>query len=157
LAGAGGKPGNFPAKCGPTDSAIFFGDTIMKTRGSIFIAFIFFCVAACAAAAPVQIVSPAKEDVVRNNSGDVAIQVEIDESLLKGRAESGARSIRILLDGNKAAEGSGPTFALSGVERGGHTLQAVLVDASGQSLSVSDPVAFTMAQASVNAPPLRKK
>jgi hypothetical protein len=129
----------------------------MRKCGLTFVAMTFYCAMACAEAAPVEILSPAKEDVIHINSGELMVSVQVDEALTKGRAESGPRVIRILLDGKPAAEGAGPGFTLSGVERGQHTLQAALIDAGGQTLSVSDPVPFTMSPASVNSPTRRKK
>ena len=128
----------------------------MKKFRSIFLAVALFGAMACAGAAPVEILSPAIDDVIHSNSGDLAVSVQVDAALTKGRAENGARKIRILLDGKPAAEGPGPGFALTGVERGQHTLQATLVDAGGQILSVSNPVAFTMWKASTAAPQRRK-
>lgn len=112
----------------------------------------FACVPA--GAAQVAILTPAPQDTIHDNSGNMAVEVRVEPPT----DPNGGTSIRILLDGKRAAPDSrGTKFALQGVERGEHRLQALLIDRQGQTLSVSDTVTFTMWQASVNAPPRKKQ
>ncbi|MFL6582602.1 MAG: hypothetical protein ACJ8G2_17820, partial [Burkholderiales bacterium] len=94
-----------------------------------------------------------QNDVVHNNEGIMRVDVELDAGI--GPA---AQAIRILLDGKPAApDAFANSFTLEGVERGEHWLQALLLDAQGRTLQVSDTVFFTMWQASVNNPALKRR
>ena len=107
-----------------------------------------------AGAAQVAILAPVQQDTIHDNSGNMAVKVKVEPPIDPRKGTS----IRILLDGKPAAPDSpGMSFALTGVERGEHWLQALLIDAQGQTLSVSDTIHFTMWQASVNAPPRKPK
>ncbi len=90
----------------------------------------------------VAIVQPAHEATVHDNQGNVAVQVAVSPSLAP------RDRIVVLLDGRPAARQAGTAVALSGVERGEHTLQALVVDANGATLATSQPVTFYMWQAS---------
>ena len=103
-----------------------------------------------AGAAQVTIVAPEQHGVVHDNEGNLAVDVKVDPPIDPDEGTS----IRIVLDGKPATRASAATsFTLQGVERGEHWVQALLVDRTGKTLSVSDTVYFTMWQASVNAPP----
>jgi hypothetical protein len=116
---------------------------------------VFACVAmagsqaALAQAASVAIVSPQNEETLHDNSGNVAVVLAVT-----GERQRGTRLV-LLLDGNLAASGGGSRFALSGVERGTHTLQAQLVDPGGNPRASSGVVTFYMWQAS-RLSPLRR-
>ncbi len=107
-----------------------------------------------AGAAQVAILAPAQHDTIHDNSGNLQVDVAVEPpTLLQDRM-----SIRILLDGKRASPDSPDmSFALEGVERGEHWLQALLIDRQGQTLAVSATVYFTMWQASVNSPARQKK
>jgi hypothetical protein len=112
----------------------------------------FVCVPADAA--QVTILAPAQEDTIHDNSGSLTIEVRVEPPI----EPRDGTSIRMLLDGKRAApDASGTSFALEGVERGQHWLQALLIDRQGQTLSVSDTVRFTMWQASINSPARQKQ
>ena len=89
----------------------------------------------------VAIVQPANEETVHDNQGNVAVQVAVSPGLAPGDR------IVLVLDGRPVRQQTGTTFALSGVERGAHTLQAQVVDANGATLAASRPVTFYMWQA----------
>jgi hypothetical protein len=107
------------------------------------------CQAALAQAASVAIASPQNEETLHDNNGNVAVQLTVG-----GDKPPGAQIV-LLLDGNPVAGGGGTRFALTGVERGAHTLQAQLVDATGSPRASSAVVTFYMWQAS-RLSPLRK-
>jgi hypothetical protein len=90
----------------------------------------------------VAIVQPANDETVHDNQGNVAVQVAVSPSLTAGAG------IVVLLDGQPVARQTDATFALSGIERGTHTLQAQVVGAGGATLAASPPVTFHMWQAS---------
>ena len=107
-----------------------------------------------AGAAQVAILAPVQQDTIHDNAGNLAVEVKVEPPTDPRKGTS----IRILLDGKPAApDSAGMTFALTGVERGEHWLQALLIDPQGQTLSVSDTVHFTMWQASKNSPARKKK
>ena len=112
----------------------------------------FACVSA--GAAQVSLLAPVDQDTIHDNSGNLAVAVKVDPPI----DPKDGTSIRILLDGKPAArDSSGMSFTLTGVERGEHSLQALLIDRQGHTLSVSKTVDFTMWQASVNALPRKRK
>jgi len=90
----------------------------------------------------IAIVQPANEGTVHDNEGNVIVQVAVFPSLAPGH------QVALVLDGRPVAQQTGTTVALSGVERGAHTLQAQVVDAGGATLAASQPVTFSMWQAS---------
>ncbi len=67
---------------------------------------------------------------------------------------AGAARISLLLDGKPAADAadSGGHFTLSQVDRGTHTLTALVQDAAGQTICQSQTVTFHVHQPSVQAP-----
>jgi hypothetical protein len=92
--------------------------------------------------ASVAIVQPANEETVHDNEGNVSVQVAVSPRLAPGDR------IVLLLDGRPVSQQPGTTLALSGVERGTHTLQAQVVDTNGATLAASQLVTFHMWQAS---------
>ncbi|MEO8159394.1 MAG: hypothetical protein ABI648_16470 [Betaproteobacteria bacterium] len=109
---------------------------------------------ATAGAARLTILAPAQHDTIHDNSGNMVVTVRVDPPL----DPQDGTSIRILLDGkNVTAKKSGAGYALTGVDRGEHSVQAALVDRNGQTLRESEPVQFTMWQASISNPARHKK
>jgi hypothetical protein len=82
------------------------------------------------------------------SEGPVNVQVNVDPRLQPGH------SMQILLDGvNISAEGSTSLSAtLSQVDRGTHSLQAKVIDGSGETVVSSTTVMFHVQQTSVNSP-----
>ena len=96
-----------------------------------------------AAAATIVIASPAHEETLYDNTGNVAVAVTI-----QGAAPAGAR-IRVLLDGRPyGADRRSSSFTLTEVERGEHTLQVQLVDPAGSVIASSPTVTFYLWRAS---------
>jgi hypothetical protein len=109
---------------------------------------------ASAGAAQIAILSPAQQDTIHDNSGNMVVKVKVEPPIDPRKGTL----IRILLDSKPAAPDSqGLSFTLEGVERGEHQLQALLIDPKGQTTAVSGTINFTMWQASVNAPPRKPK
>jgi hypothetical protein len=118
------------------------------------VALLFGFACAAAGAAQIAIISPVQQDTIHDNSGNMVVKVEVEPAIDRQKGTL----VRILLDGNPAAPDSkGMSFTLEGVERGEHWLQALLIDAQGQTTAVSATIHFTMWQASVNAPPRKPK
>ena len=98
-----------------------------------------------ASAADVEIFKPKNQETVHNNSGNVTVEVM---ALLDP-----GHTVRLLIDGDRAAPDSRDlTFRLQGVERGEHTLQAVVLDRRGDVVKRSKAVTFFMWQASQQFP-----
>ncbi|MDN5848933.1 MAG: DUF4124 domain-containing protein, partial [Nitrococcus sp.] len=94
------------------------------------------------------IVEPQPEATVRNNPGTVAVRFNVEPELREGDR------IQLLLDGQPVATG-GPTadtVALQQVNRGAHTLSALIKDKAGEVIARADPVTFYMFRPSVHIP-----
>lgn len=75
------------------------------------------------------IVSPANDEAVRENAGNVTIKVEIRPELQPGHR------LRIYLDDERLDNGgTRTTVSLSNVSRGTHTIRAEIVDGDGKVL-----------------------
>ncbi|UCH47584.1 MAG: hypothetical protein JSU95_16210 [Betaproteobacteria bacterium] len=102
-------------------------------------------IAATVDAADIEIYQPKNEETVHNNDGNVTVEVM---ALLDP-----GYTIRLLIDGDRAAPDSRDlTFRLRGIERGEHTLQALILDERGYVVTRSQPVVFFMWQASSQFP-----
>lgn len=84
------------------------------------------------------IASPANDEGVRANDGTLTVVVGVDPELQPGHL------VEILLDGGLAGSANATSVALTEIERGTHTLEARIVDASGTVLATSSPVTFHM-------------
>ncbi len=74
-------------------------------------------------------VSPANDATIRDNQGNVAVQLNIEPPLRNGH------SIALSIDGDRQGQTvATTTFTLSNLERGTHQLQASIVDAQGSEL-----------------------
>jgi hypothetical protein len=105
------------------------------------------CVAATATSAQdISIVAPAAEETVHDNLGNVTVVVSHNPAPPSSK-------VRILVDGQQAGPAQqSDTFALEGIERGAHTLQAQLLAPSGKVLATSAPVTFYLWKASILLP-----
>jgi hypothetical protein len=102
---------------------------------------LYVLLAGAAQAAEVAIVQPAHEETIHSNQGKLTVK-------LQRTGAPGAR-VKIVLDGAPLKQTyRTDVIELTGIERGSHTLQAVLLDAKGEQLAASQPVSFYMWQAS---------
>ncbi len=92
----------------------------------------------------IAVVKPAGNSTVFNNAGNVGVTVAVSPAL---RTDAGDR-IALILDGRQIAVRSATHFKLSGITRGEHSLEAQVVDSSGNALISSNPVKFHLWQAS---------
>jgi len=94
------------------------------------------------------IVSPSDDSSVRENAGNVSVVAELEPELQPGH------KVRLMLDGKPEQEGRQTAFMLLNVDRGTHSANIEVVDASGNVLIVSEPITFTLQRYSIlNAPP----
>lgn len=92
----------------------------------------------------IAVVEPAGDATVFDNAGNVEVTVAVSPAL---RADAGDR-IALILDGRRISVRRATHFKLSGIARGEHTLEAQVVDSSGNALIASNPVKFYLWQAS---------
>jgi hypothetical protein len=92
------------------------------------------------------ITSPEDQAVLRENSGDVAVSIQLDPALQQGD------KVAVILDGKEIGQGAGTTLTLSNVDRGTHTLQAAVKDADGKTLIESPTISFTVKRTSLLQP-----
>ncbi|QLQ33205.1 MAG: DUF4124 domain-containing protein [Candidatus Thiothrix singaporensis] len=90
-----------------------------------------------------KITSPAAEDAVRSNDGAVAVSLSLKPKLKAGDG------IVLYLDSKQVAAGESLSFNLTEVERGEHSVFAVLNDAKGNIIQNTEPVKFSVLRHSV--------
>ncbi len=105
---------------------------------------------ALTAYAKLVIVEPALEATIWNTGGIVPVAVVLEPEL------DAAKGHRIAVDFNgerlPAELTKNQEFTLTGVERGTHTLQAHVIDASGKKIISTGPITFYVKQGSALAP-----
>ncbi len=83
-------------------------------------------------------ITPGNEQVIRSNDGTVNISMALEPPLRSGNGDR----VTVKLDG-VAMRGPAPmSFKYPGLDRGTHTLQAIVVDANGKQLIQTDTVTF---------------
>lgn len=75
-----------------------------------------------------EIRSPAHDSTVRDNTGDIRVQVSLQPALADGH------QLVLFLDGVEFARGRRYNATAKNVDRGSHTLEAVVYDAKGKAL-----------------------
>lgn len=97
----------------------------------------------------IRIVSPAQDDTVRDNSGNVAVSAALKPALNKAAGDR----LQFYLDGQTEGKPrSGGRTVLQGLDRGAHTLEAAVIDRSGKELKRSPAIRFYLHRQSVNFP-----
>jgi len=91
-----------------------------------------------------EIVSPADDEAIRSNAGDVTIGFRSEPGLREGDR------VEILIDGERFGEPSRNDLqTVSNVDRGSHRLTARVIDASGEPIATAGPVTFHLLRAAV--------
>ena len=85
-----------------------------------------------------EIVSPADDEPVRENAGNITIVTNLNPRLQRGHR------VRLMMDGAVVQEGSQASFDLANVDRGTHTIAVEIVDERGQVLIRSEQSTFHM-------------
>lgn len=86
--------------------------------------------------------SPAKGAAVRANNGNVMVHFDLQPALQPGHG------LVVYMDGKQVANGSATVYSLKAVDRGEHTVFAVLHDQNNDVLKNTQPVRFTVLRAS---------
>lgn len=83
----------------------------------------------------VAVTSPANDESIRNNAGNITLQGNVTPGLRSGHR------LRWILDGEPLDE-RGAAVSLSNVDRGTHTVKLEVVDGDGEVLAASSSVTF---------------
>lgn len=87
-----------------------------------------------------KITSPESGEAVRANGGNLTVTIGLKPKLKAGDG------ITLYLDSKQVASGSSLSFPLTELERGNHTVFAVLNDASGNIIQNTETVTFSLLQ-----------
>lgn len=85
-----------------------------------------------------RITRPGDGESIRDNAGNVNIDLELKPKLLAGD------TIDLYLDGQSVGGGRSTAITLSDMDRGTHSLQAVVKSPAGQVMARSNSVTFTL-------------
>ena len=85
-----------------------------------------------------KITSPTAEEAIRANEGTLAVSISLKPQLKAGDG------VTLYLDAKQVATGASLSFNLTDVERGEHSVFAVLNDAGGDIIQNTEPVKFSV-------------
>ena len=85
-----------------------------------------------------RITSPGDGEAIRDNAGNVNIDLSLKPNLRAGH------KIDLVLDGQSIGGGKATAITLTDMERGAHSLQAVVKDAAGKVVARSKSITFTL-------------
>lgn len=94
----------------------------------------------------VNITSPADDQAIRENAGNLNVSVSVTPRLRSNH------KLVLYLDGKKYSTGTANIFNLGNIDRGTHQLRVAVVDATGHQLIDSKSVTFHMLRHSVLMP-----
>lgn len=89
-----------------------------------------------------KITSPKQEDAVRANSGNVSVAVSLSPALKKGHG------ITLYVDGKQYKDAASTSFQLESMNRGSHTVFAILHDENDEVIMNTEPVKFHVLRSS---------
>jgi hypothetical protein len=100
----------------------------------------------------VRIVNPADQSTVFSDTGEMTVLASVSPPLANGDG------LELLVDGESAGPpGASLDFALSGMARGEHLIQARVIDATGNVAVASPPDTFQVWSASILFPNQRQQ
>jgi hypothetical protein len=88
----------------------------------------------------IAITSPGNDTSVRENAGNLTVNVSLKPNLKTAYGHS----LSLTMDGKEVGAGRSRTFSLTNLDRGTHTLVARVKGSNGQVIIASDPVTFTV-------------
>jgi hypothetical protein len=97
------------------------------------------------------IVSPEPDSAIRDNAGNLNIETVLEPPL------QAHDYVVLYLDEQAVAEGPQTTFQIFHVDRGTHTVHAVVRDGAHRSVIATEPVSFTLLRVSVLTNPLQPR
>jgi hypothetical protein len=101
----------------------------------------------------VRITDPLDQETVRDNSGNMLVSVALKPGL---QAPFGHK-LQLLLDGESVSTGTAINFSLTGIDRGTHTLQVIVLGADDAPLASSPTTTFHLHRAVIQRkqPPVK--
>jgi len=90
-----------------------------------------------------EITSPTNNSAFRDNAGQVTIKLDLQPAL------QGDDAISLTLDGSEVGQTKSTSVTLKNVNRGTHTLGAVVKDSQGVTMISATPITFTLQRTSV--------
>ncbi|MDZ7752186.1 MAG: DUF4124 domain-containing protein [Gammaproteobacteria bacterium] len=92
-------------------------------------------------------VAPQQDQGVRANNGVVGVRMTLEPPLRAGH------SIAVTLDGEPMGGNAPLSFQLPALDRGTHTIEAEVVDATGESVISAGPITFHVLRAALGGGP----
>lgn len=89
------------------------------------------------------VTSPQTDEAVRANNGNVMVRLALEPALQEGHG------VVIYLDGKQVASGDATAYSLENIDRGRHSLFAVLHNAHDDVLKNTEAVSFNLLRASI--------
>lgn len=86
----------------------------------------------------IAITAPAADANLRSNSGDVTLSISLQPGLVPGD------QVRFFLDGKPVGTVTGTSLSLTNIDRGTHTLAAVVLDGAGKPRISSNTSSFSI-------------
>lgn len=78
-----------------------------------------------------RIIQPGHDTSFWSGNGELTVQLEVEPALLRGH------NVKLRLDGEEVSNSKSTSIVLSGVDRGTHSLEASIIDASGAPLKTA--------------------
>ena len=98
-----------------------------------------------------RITHPANGEAIRDNAGNVNVDLSLEPSLRTGD------KIELYLDGQSIGGGKDTGITLADMDRGSHSIKAVVKNAAGQVVARSNSVTFTLQRRSAILQPARPR
>ena len=98
-----------------------------------------------------RITRPGDGETIRDNAGNVNVDLRLEPRLRAGH------KIDLILDGQSIGGGKATAITLTEMERGAHSLQAVVKNAAGQVVARSKSITFTLQRRSAILQPARPR
>lgn len=95
----------------------------------------------------IAISAPAADAALRSNSGDVTLSINLQPSLRAGD------QVRFFMDGKPVGTVTGTSLSLTNIDRGTHTLAAVVLDGAGKPRISSATTSFSLQRFAPKPPP----
>lgn len=89
-----------------------------------------------------KISSPSNEEAIRANSGNVSVSISLSPALKKGHG------ITLYVDGKQYKDAATTSFQLESLNRGSHTVFAILHDENDEVIMNTEPVKFHVLRSS---------
>ncbi|NCF26683.1 MAG: DUF4124 domain-containing protein [Gammaproteobacteria bacterium] len=93
-----------------------------------------------------RITRPADDEGIRSNAGSVDVDLKLAPALRAGD------KIHLILDGQSVGGGRSTAITLTDMDRGTHSIQAVVKNSDGKVVARSNSVTFTLQRTSINQP-----